>query len=571
MSMVVLVVIVGGVLILSVWLVLQADTGEQKQLGFYKALGLWSTGLESSGWRRESLASQRFVLSKQGVHAELTLQSQAHTCSFELVAQLPGDFPANFHFRVHKPERMFQPSRSGRALEASVGLNVDIHVSQLINIMDNESRGALAFEDAAFDDRAITLFDQCFASNRIQRHAPAQPLTPSRFSITEGVLTMHGSFANAAARIWQQDAGNASGIHHVAAIAGEVLREVVTTLTFARTSTLEIILNLSTAPQVSAATRDHAIALRDARHSPAELIAWFADQVLAAGTPPHQRVEALEFILARSPHSPHTRRILEAARDTATPHMHELLIEHGLPLLERVLRGKQRMEWLNFLFGQDRRTSEGLNTLLARFVTQADLLHEELLPRARAIILTNLMQRRGDTRLGVLLNHIIETYDDEELILFLNVLREHGGEPSARALVVLAQNPRKLDLDGEFKAMLLALQALSETHAGILQEPAIEHFLCSCLFHPQESIRALVPATLQRTGSAISTRRLMQMIERKESSVSAKVLKQLAQAITERVRSESSHLEGALSVAKQQGGELSVASEKGSISLTGKP
>jgi hypothetical protein len=106
---------------------------------------------------------------------------------------------------------------------------------------------------------------------------------------------------------------------------------------------------------------------------------------------------------------------------------------------------------------------------------------------------------------------------------------------------------------------------MQSNHPEILRDQRVGSFLCDCLEHEEPQIAKMVLSLLEDLGDANAMRRIATMIHNNATVIPNPRLGQVVKKIHERVGGDA--YTGGLSLAQQQGGELTISRKEGSLSL----
>ena len=217
------------------------------------------------------------------------------------------------------------------------------------------------------------------------------------------------------------------------------------------------------------------------------------------------------------------------------------------------------------MFAEGSFSSLKLSRTLAAAVEHETLLDPRLSDRARGVLLVNALDIWDARRASSLLEDILANLDDAQLIDVLELLRKQVSEAAAHAVVMLAGNPKQIDKRGEYVALISTIRAMQSNHMEILRDGRVGNFLCDCLEHEDPQIARMVLSLLEELGDARAMRRIAAMIHNNATAIPNPRLGQVVQKIHARVGGDA--YSGGLSLAQQQGGELTISKEEGSLSL----
>ncbi len=413
--------------------------------------------------------------------------------------------------------------------------------------------------------QARRIFEHFFDARDVSSKAPARPMLLERCVFTQGVLELRGHGVAPRGEIWGATGILEQDVAHITEALADTLERLAQRFSPQEGDANTKLAILAHDPQLTPAQRAQATRL-GAKTMPRDKVAGlYSNQVRDNELAMQSRGEAMRALLAMPEANKEKQALVDEALTIAGEPLRRLMAIHADDFLAKQITGERRILWLNLLFAEGSFSSLKLSRTLAAAVEHETLLDPRLSDRARGVLLVNALDIWDARRASSLLEDILANLDDAQLIDVLELLRKQVSEAAAHAVVMLAGNPKQIDKRGEYVALISTIRAMQSNHMEILRDGRVGNFLCDCLEHEDPQIARMVLSLLEELGDARAMRRIAAMIHNNATAIPNPRLGQVVQKIHARVGGDA--YSGGLSLAQQQGGELTISKEEGSLSL----
>ena len=413
--------------------------------------------------------------------------------------------------------------------------------------------------------QARRIFEHFFNSHELTSREPGRPMTLERCVFTRGVLELHGQGVSPKSKLWGATGILEQDVAHITEALADTLERFAYRFSPQHADISAKLATLAHDPRLTPAQRAQATRL-GARTMPRDKVAGLYLQQIHDGELAMQsRGEAMRALLALPEATTEKQALVDQALTIGGEPLRRLMAIHAADFLAKQITGERRILWLNLLFAEGSFSSLKLSRTLAASVEHETLLDPRLGDRARGVLLVNALDIWDSERASDLLEDILANLDDDQLIDVLELLRKQVSEAAARAVVTLAGNPKQIDKQGEYIALISTIRAMQSNHPELLRDQRVGSFLCDCLEHEEPQIAKMVLSLLEDLGDANAMRRIATMIHNNATVIPNPRLGQVVKKIHERVGGDA--YTGGLSLAQQQGGELTISRKEGSLSL----
>ena len=437
----------------------------------------------------------------------------------------------------------------------------------LLKIPGTTAIAQMKFGPLSLRGGALPLFDQCFRWSTINLDAPECPATLLHVRVRGDNVTLHGELSSPKRKEWATSDDLDANRMFLLEAASKLFVELGQAYAWQGHSMLEILSNLrGEATNQDNNLRRQALEQYERLLSPDDKRAIDLERVLDENVSIDERGRLLEELIAHDPRGAEMAAVFEAAVEPDRERLRRIISKHGLRALEPKLKGPDRTRWLNLFFSDNGGATRELITTISRDITPASLLDPDLSVRAREVMLGNILHTSGDDYLGDLIGRLLEQSDEEQLIGLLRLFREVGGLNTAQAVAQLAANPEQVDKTEEYVALLSAIRAFCTRFPEVFKNKRVEAFLCSCLEHPEERVILMVPSLLEVIGGIDTLMYITNLLQQDaRARLHGARLGKIVTAI--RARGDLGAYAGGISLAEQQGGELTLTSDRGGLSM----
>jgi hypothetical protein len=501
-----------------------------------------------------------------------------HAFTLELRYAREHAAPDRFHLSIPEAQPMLAPQRASESSaptttqalfhasgEASSSERAGVNQTKTLKIPGYLTRTSLEYENVSLSGMAHPIYERCFASSTLEVNATESPVVLQRMDIQGPRVTIKGVVRSPYSPEWSLTPSLEKNRAHIMESAARLLVSLGESLAWWGETPMELVEGLSKyETHHDDRLRRQAREQYDAMLTPEQRRAVDIERILDRNGPFEERDALFARLIAQAPSDPALDRVFEASRDPDAARLRRIITTNAFQHLERRLKGPDRTDWLNAYFGEQGGAPRELVSAIARDITPASLLDPALSQRTREVLLGNILHIDGDGYMGGILEKLLEQSDEEQLIGLLRLLKEVGGKNTAEAIAKLARNPKQVDKTEEYVALISAIRAFYLTHTDVFAVKEIEVFLCSCLEHTEERVVLMVPSLLEVLGGAYTLRYVTTLLQQDaRARLHAARLGKIVDAI--RARGDIGGFAGGLSLAEQQGGELTITGEKGGL------
>ncbi|MEC9442683.1 MAG: hypothetical protein VYE40_16435 [Myxococcota bacterium] len=427
-------------------------------------------------------------------------------------------------------------------------------------------RASVRLEHVTLKGLVHPIYEQCFRRNTTSIHAPESPVVLTRVEIRGAMTSIRGIIRSPHSAEWALSGSLEQDREHVMRTSALLFADIGEALVWRGSEPRTFLAYLSSYEHQDDTLRQQARAQYNAILTPEQRREADFERVLDEKTPIQERGSRLASLIEHDPRGPLLDKILTASKAPEAVQLRRIIVEYGRPIIESKFRGPERTTWLNAYFGDHGGAPRELISTIARDITPASLLDPALSKRTREVLLGNLLHLDGDGYLGNVLEKLLEQSDEDQLIGLLRLIKEVGSRNTAEAVAKLAANPKQIDKIEEYIALLSAIRAFYLQYPDAFSTKEIEVFLCKCLEHPEERVAMMVPSLLETLGGAYTLMHVTRLIQTDaRARFHAARLGKIISAIHARGGLDS--FSGGLSLAEQQGGELTITGDKGRLTV----